>query len=389
MRLYDDYASPTTPGKAEASPDGTEAAKQLSKHYRLALFILGPALFLISLLAKESSIWLPLWFGFYDLVRRRFRKDDRKIQTSVTVALHLPFILIFAGYFWYRMVFLPPPPDGPYAVSWFGKHLFIHLEKYIHDVANGVLVPPLAMYITFLRTRAEKYFIYTSLMAAILVLIAAQVIRKREFPFRAVFCLAWFGLGLIPLLPLKDEKRHFDYYISMASFGVFWAAGYALDFLLRKISRINRWAVPAVLPCLVALILLNSALNRYMVIRKDHWIMDAAKMTQRIHEDIKRLHPDFPQNAKIIILLEWGGVVGDEDLLGIKAVYMRPDLQVFINEAATQVIKKNKVITFLSRKDFDYSNSFVFIYTTEEGLSEFKVGPEGIRLSIIILPADE
>jgi hypothetical protein len=91
---------------------------------------------------------------------------------------------------------------------------------------------------------------------------------------------------------------------------------------------------------------------------------------------MKKKYPELPSFAKVILLTNIR-VRGDASYFGIRALYARPDLPVFMDEQVYQIERKGNEYIFHPRDGFDFSGAFIFAYAENIGFRELAVGPNG------------
>jgi hypothetical protein len=318
---------------------------------RRSCLIGGPALYALSLFAKETALWVPVWLWIHDLLKGL--SSGRPVRSVVRsrVAAHLPYDFMLVFYLGMRLIFMPPPREGLYTFSIFGTHVFARLEDSLRVAAKSLGLPGLES--------ASDYFIYTIVAATILTVLVIWFIGKRRVWSPVILGFAWLGIGVSIFLPLTG--RFYEYYVSFALIGAAWAAGYGLDLGIDKLSSVKRALGRAAFIFCLALVVLSSGIN-YYIERRDNFVVNLARSTLTIHRGMKSLHPDFPRGARIIMFTDFR-VHGDPTHFGIRALYNRPDLRVILDEQAYRIERKGNDILLIPRPDFDYTGVYGFAYT--------------------------
>jgi hypothetical protein len=136
-------------------------------------------------------------------------------QVRPALWLFLPAALFTALHFF----LIPKAADGPYALS-----LDSRLPSTISTYFAWTFEPASSA----LRSHAEQLKAPELLLGMILALTLAWfVVRgllKKEWI--AGFCVAWFGVFLVPVLLLPDHLT--PYYLTLPSIGIAWIAGWAI-----------------------------------------------------------------------------------------------------------------------------------------------------------------
>jgi len=125
----------------------------------------------------------------------------------------------------------------------------------------------------------------------------------------------------------------------------------------------------------LVLLLLNSAYCHLDNMDND-FLMRTSRATEDIHVNIKNRYSDLPSFAKVILLTNIR-VGGDAAYFGIKALYDRPDLPVYMDQQAYDIERKGTQYLFHPKPDFDFSGVYVFAYAENGGFKELAVGPGG------------
>ena len=134
---------------------------------------------------------------------------------------------------------------------------------------------------------------------ALLGFVAYQAYRKNLLP---VFCLCWFAIVLLPVLPLRDNMQ--DYYLALPFIGVAILAAYAFDWAWRKplLSK-------SVASALVAFFMVESVLTAHAGTEWFH------QRSLKIRALVRAVAAEHTRQPDKIILLE-----GVDDLLYPAAV---------------------------------------------------------------------
>ena len=262
------------------------------------------------------------------------------------------------------------PREGAYGIEWSWPVILKNLEEYFWYLAMSFPIPAL--------NPLHEHDGY-ALLGGIALVIFLVLLFRRKVPAGMIWSLAWFTLGLAPFLLLR-EKAH-EYYISLASLGFFWMLGRLADWFLSRFRR--QWAL-ALAIVLIALTAFNSGMtHRYLY--RIHWVINVARDTEGLHQGLLKTHPNFPPNAKIV-MVTGQQMSRNPSLFGIRALYHRKDLRVFTEEEAFEVVGKGNSIRFLPRPDIDYSNTYCFVYTPKNGFAEVEVGKDGLMFKAATSP---
>ena len=322
----------------------------------------GPVLFMVSLFAKESAIWLPLWLLVYDIARQDVDVKNLKETIKKRLPYHLPYLIIMAGYLAFRLLRMPPPADGEYALSFFGMHVIVRFSEYMHDILNSLGM--------FCAGRNTPWFVFGLIVPAGISFVFLFYLKKRKIPRPVLLGVLWFFMGLAMFLAIK--VRSYPYYIQLASIGVFWGFGMMIESIT---NQMKPYIAKTAVIIYLAILVINSAychIENY----KNDFLMRASRSTEDIHKNMKKKYPELPSFAKVILLTNIR-VGGDESFFGIRALYDRPDLPVYMDEQAYIIERKGVEYLFHPKPGFDFSGAFVFAYAENGGFQELAVGPGG------------
>lgn len=348
-----------------ASP-ASEAGAIADGRKKLLFPVLGPCFFLFSLLAKESALWLPIWFWIYDLGKAGGRRDKLIAALKSRMRFHLPFDLVFLAFLLFRIIALPPPRAGTYAVSWFGPHLFVNFIYYLNQSAYALGLPVVG--------RGPKGVLYPGLALAAVAGFIAWTIWKKRLAAPVVLGLAWLFLGIMMFLPL--QKQSYEYYISLAVVGLFLIAGAGMDLVLRRLPPV--WSGIVFLSVLGLVATVSVQRTRYYFVH--HWVPASARGYQVFHRELLAAHPTLPPGARIVVTGDLRGLE-DASLFGLRMLYHRPELQVYLDEQVFQVEQSQDAFTFSPRPGFDYRNVMIFSFTAKNGFREFAISPDGSEIA--------
>ena len=328
---------------------GRDATGSRGRHPLVWSFA-GAGLYLLSLLSKESSVLLPAILWAIDFFADH-RGEPIPAMVRRRLGQHLPFDLAFVLYMAFRLVFIPPSEDGAYGMA-LGANIAFRLDEYLSDVAASVL-PFFPM-----RTGLSPYFLAAAGTAAVI----GWGWNRPKIPAMVWAGFAWFGLGLLVFLPLTQKSV--PYFISFAAIGFFWAAGAGVAGIL---ARGREYALPAAAVFIFLLTAANLHTNYREFVEHDLII---SRETRDLHLGLKALHPDFPDNARIVLLLN-NPPDFPPSSFGVRLLYRRPDLKVMFPDEVFNVIKGEQ-FRYLSRPGVDYSNAFIF-GISQYGFCEFEL----------------
>ena len=355
-----DSRTPSNPkSKTGADPQKPPGAQGSINFYPL-FFALGPFCYFLSLFAKESAVWFPVWLWVFELLKGRSSKLNIWSLIKLRWLRHLPFDLIMLVFLPARILLLPLPKEGKYQIAWFGAHLFHQLENYLGIIAWGSGLP-------IFQVPGFGFF-YIILSVIILAALGAWLVRKRIILVPVLAGLAWSALGISVFIFMANQFPY-EYYISLASIGFFWAAGYLLDAVFSKVRQ--DWAGIVMAP-LILLLLISSG-SKYQNLYKSNFVINSARTNRIIHQHLKQTHPDFPPGSELIFVTPY--YEKDPLLIGARALYNRKDLKIFVNDQAVsvKVIEDGLVISKIP--NFDYRNAYIFV--ADEGLfQEVRPNPD-------------
>jgi len=355
-----DSRAPNNPkSKTAAGSQKPPDARGPANFYPL-FFALGPFCYFLSLFAKESAVWFPVWLWLFELLKGWSKKQNIWSLIKSRFLPHLPFDLIMLVFLPARMLLLPLPNEGKYQIAWFGSHLFRQLDNYLGIIAWGSGLPIFQV--------PGFGFLYIILSVIILTALFTWLVRKRMILVPALAGLAWSALG-ISIFTFMANQFPYEYYISLASIGFFWAAGYFLNALFSRVRK--DWAGIVMMPLL--LLLLVSSGSKYHNLYKTNFLIKSAQTNRTIHERLKQNHPDFPPGSELIFVTPY--YEKDPLLIGARALYNRKDLKIFVNDQAVSVKPTGDGLVISKIPGFDYRNSYIFV--ADEGLfQEIRPDPD-------------
>jgi hypothetical protein len=187
-------------------------AKTGRKRYYVAQW----AAFLAGLGALELTVMYPALAASYTWVfaRRRFRGT-------------LPMLAVAAIYVAVNRYYAPPA-GGLYAMH-FDAGLFVTAAAYWKWAAGGGWLE------TVFKTPAAVAWISAGIVTGALAVFVWRRARRRDW--LPAFCLLWFGILLLPYLPLQDHVT--DYYMTVPSLGLAVLGGYAMARAWRPAAAVS------------------------------------------------------------------------------------------------------------------------------------------------------
>jgi hypothetical protein len=258
--------------------------------------------FLCGFLAMETNTIFPLLIGSYTLLcaRKYFRAT-------------LPFFAASAAYAVLHFVLAPNQGTVPYAM-----HIDGAIPATIWTYWRRTFEPVNLRYLTPFSPLAG-----TAQMAACsLALIGFTVYQARRRQWLPVVLLAWYGITLAPVTPLRDHIT--DYYLTLPALCLAILAGYAL---------VSAWR--ASLPWKALSVVLAAAfLMQSMPVawRTAEWYRQRSERQKALVLGVERAHELHP--GKVILLdgvnddLFWGAIQQRPFLfLRIPDVYLTPGSQ--------------------------------------------------------------
>jgi hypothetical protein len=222
--------------------------------------------------------------------------------------LFIPSVLFGAAHY----LFIPKIASGPYAMH-FGASMIAMLARYLMYAVAACREKPFGL-VPWHALAA----LGVAITASLTMFIARRAMQRDWLP---LFCLGWFLVVLLPVLPLKD---HFmDYYVTVPAIGLSMLGAYAL-----ALSRANRTRfVAGLLAC------------AYLAVSiRDVWAQDEFRLSrsEQIHELLRQLQTGSARFPGRTILLKGippevfvsGFNTGDNDdpfrLSGLSSVFLAP-----------------------------------------------------------------
>jgi len=322
--------------------------------WRMAAGAAGPLLFTLSLLSKESVVWLPVWLWVYDLIKRKGGESGLLLKRRLRA--HAGYDAVLVLYLLFRLIFLPPPESGEYAMSLWGPHLLARADEYAGYVLMSIGLPGLE--------RGQAPFPSLIIFGTLSAALAAAALRRPGQGREIVLGLSWFALGALIFLLLTE--RSYPYYISLASIGLFWTLGHALSAARRRFE----WEAAAVAAVYLIIFCYSNVIRHHQSFQ-GHFIAEAARMNRNLHRAIKSAHPELPQGATVVI----GGFNPGHspDTLGIELLYEN-DIKVLYLQEAFHVREGLEMPELEPKPGYRFENAYVFMYTEDRELVEYRNG---------------
>jgi len=220
--------------------------------------------------------------------------------------LFIPSVLFGAAHY----LFIPKIAAGPYAMH-FGASMIAMLAKYWMYAVAACRDKPFGL---------VPWQVVVALGVAITALLGTFIIRRAlKRDWLPLFCLGWFLVVLLPVLPLRD---HFmDYYVTVPAIGLSMLGAYALAFTRIRI-------VAGLLAC---------AYLAFSI--RDVWAQDQFRLgrSEKIHSVLLQLQAGTARAPGKTILLKgippevfvsgFNTGVNDDPfrLVGLPPVFLAPD----------------------------------------------------------------
>jgi len=326
-------------------------------------------LFIASLLSKETTIAFPILAVFIFIARGvKIRKAIPVLTALVAVAVVYGIFFYSANIFGIKGVFASvlgtkgaSTQGGAYATT-LGPELITSLQTYfkwafnIFDTWKDVQFNVL-----------DKHALVWLLVGVVFFLLL--IARRGAQRAKGAYCILWFLLMLLPVIPLTSHPYHYYLYVPLAGFCP------ALAVALSRWFKRSRGEALASL-CIIVFFVANSALlmsrieqsrvGRDSARRKDP-VFDRAIVAKNLISDLRELQ--IPAGARLLLIsplkeikegritenvfLAWGGSYWDNNLrsavaegLGIRLFFSQVDTVAFANEA-TQEFKDFLAIGYL------------------------------------------
>ena len=261
------------------------------------------AAFLCGFLAMETNVVFPLLIGSYTLLcaRKYFRTT-------------LPFFAASAAYAMLHIILAPNHGTVPYAM-----HIDGAIPATVWTYWRRTFEPVNLRYLTPFSPVAGTL----QMAACSVALLGFTLYQARRRQWLALVLLAWYGITLGPVIPLRDHIT--DYYLTLPAMCLAMLAGYALASAWRV--DLPRKATPRVLSVVLAAAFLVQSLP--VAWRSADWYRQRSETQRRLVMAVARAHDLHP--GKVILLddvsddLFWGAISQRPFLfLRIPDVYLTP-----------------------------------------------------------------
>ena len=257
------------------------------------------AAFLCGFLAMETNVVFPLLIGSYTLLcaRKYFRTT-------------LPFFAASAAYAMLHIILAPNHGTVPYAM-----HIDGAIPATVWTYWRRTFEPVNLRYLTPFSPVAGTL----QMAACSVALLGFTLYQARRRQWLALVLLAWYGITLGPVIPLRDHIT--DYYLTLPAMCLAMLAGYALASAWR--ARLP-WKI---LSAVIAAAFLIQSLP--VARRTAEWYRQRSETQRMLVMGVARAHELHP--GKVILLdgvsddLFWGAISQRPFLfLRISDVYLAP-----------------------------------------------------------------
>ena len=325
----------------------------------LAASLVVCILFAASLLSKETTILFPVLAVLIFVVKRtQVKRAVPVVAALVAVAVIYGALFYSADVFGIRETLShalgtkeAPSQGGAYATS-LGPELVTSLQTYFKWGFN-IFEPWRGVQFNVLDKRALAWLVVG--VALFLLLVA----HRGSARVKSAYCVSWFLLMLLPVIPLTNHPYHYYLYVPLAGFCP--ALGVVLA---RWFKRSQGEALASA--CIIVFLVANSALLMSRIEkatvsdsprRKDP-TFDRPIVAENLISDLRRL--ELPEGSKLVLLsplreiregkitehpyLAWGGSYWDTNLrsavaegLGIRLFFPQVDTVAFANDLTEEL----------------------------------------------------
>lgn len=261
--------------------------KQKTKYYVLSII-----LFILGLFTNEIVMLLPIVLLFYQFYASKI--EIKKLSPYFTGAV----LLIVA-----RFMVFPPPINGAYQLG-LGKELASNLRAYLlwsfnwpeemkAQFTNLLMVNPVFIK-EFFGYFAAFIVTFAIDITLFYVLPLIFIVRKKskELFKLAVFCGAWFIIGLLPVLFFTGHS--FAYYLPISLVGLLFLSNSLFKYFLEMLDKHNRYMSLFVITILIVSWIISSVFTIDFN-SKIHWAPRRAQLSELLVEQIKN-DPTVLQN---------------------------------------------------------------------------------------------
>ena len=259
------------------------------------------AAFLAGFGAQELNLVYPAIAAAYTLLcaRRYFRGT-------------LPMFVVSAVYVAVHQAAAPAPKSGDYAMHFTGSMLRTLGTYWTWSVGPTFLYTPLVL---------PKWVLPAGVVVVSAGLLAFAAWRLKLGERVAGFCLAWYLILLLPVLPLRDHQT--EYYVFLPVLGLAWLGGWACASVADDRFSSSARVIAVTLAALYIAMALPTTLAT------SRWSHDISIRVRGLVEGVEAAHALHPKQS---ILLEgvdtelfWNGVLDRPfRLFGLDSVYLAP-----------------------------------------------------------------
>ena len=287
--------------------------------FSLLVFILG-------LLVNEIVVSLPVVIFLYLLLL----KKKRSLEPI------LPYLFVSIVIFIIRLAFYIPSPGSAYQLI-IGREIITNLKTYLFwsFSLSEIIIEQMVKLFVFNPIFTKDFYNYTAVsmitfFVNVLVFFIIPLIiiiqTRKEYRRLLIFSLAWFVVGLLPVLFFRHHK--FAYYLPISLSGLLLVSAYNLNILLKTVqSRINYFS-----PIIVFLVLMNWMVISIVTIEfnsKTHWAPRRARKSQEL---LNKAKIEYTNQLNILPL----------------SIYVKPSSEnklALNDQDAFKIIFKNKEVT--------------------------------------------
>jgi hypothetical protein len=270
-----------------------------------------------------------------------------------TIALFVPALIFTAVHF-----LLVPKTAGLYALAIDGR-----LPATFLNYLEWGLAPAL---IGDLSDGWRRIVLISAAFTGIALLVFAAR-RLREGNRTPLFCIGWFVLFLLPVLPLPDHLT--DYYVTLPVLGLAWLAGWAIESVWNTVSNTGNVPLhsPTIgFPTIAARAVAIAAVAAYLTGSIRHieigsaWVYDRSKRMREMLRAVDEVAQKYSGTAIILAgvdnpLIQSGMLDGPFRLYGLQSVYLAPGSEHELSagldssEIGKYVITVQKAVDLLDR----------------------------------------
>jgi hypothetical protein len=266
--------------------------------------------FLLGFGALELNVVYPVIAAAYTLLcARKFFRGA------------LPMLGVSIGYTVMHTLAAPPPATGDYAVH-FGASMLRTLAIYWTWSIGPVYLQSSA--------HIRRWMLFAAIAAVSAGLLVFLALRLRAGYRAALFCIAWYLVTFVPMLPLRDHLT--EYYPFVPAIGLAWLGAWGLVEGWRRGLR-GRTAA-------VTLAALYAGLVLPRTVSASQWNHDITIKARDLVEGVARAHELHP--GKVLLLYgadndQFWNAIRDKAfrLTGVANVYLAPGSEKQITQPAS------------------------------------------------------